>query len=218
MKTLIFPFERTKRWPTIVAVVVCVALFLLLATFRPADDYEIYTHFAEAVADGQNPYALPDSYRSTVIQKFSSVGPTQPEAGWVKQVYADYPPALMLINAATFKLAEVKGLYLLYVGLFITSILIFFFRKAVAIDGKIFDYRLVIFLAFNPLLIQSWFFPISDKAWFLFFIALIVALREYLFVLTVVLAAFAATKGLGIVIFRFMYFICTDGKKSSSAK
>jgi hypothetical protein len=191
----------------------------LIGRFSPADDYAIYVHFAEAVSDGHNPYSLPDKYRSTVPPTFFQVGSTQTAPGKIIHQYADYPPLLMLFNSWMFRLHNLKGLYWLYIVLYAVSCLLycvyaFSHRGEHQHDSILF----LIFLGLNPMVKYYWFIPISDKAWFLFFILSCLLLRHTRYWLTLALAVFAALKGLGLVVFifylAFLFFEKSTNRKS----
>ncbi len=176
----------------------------LLKCFYPADDYAIYIHFAEAASDGQNPYSLPEEYRSTVPPTFFTVGWTQPEPGMIRQVYADHSPLLILFNSWIFRLHQLKGLYRWYILLYAVTCILY----CIYAYGKRGKHRhnpliFFIFLALNPLITTYWFKPIEDKIWFIFLLLLSLLLRNKPFLMTLVLALFASLKGLGLFVFAF---------------
>lgn len=183
------------------------SVLVLLVFFKPSDDYAIYTHFAEAVVDGQNPYRLPAEYRTTTVKKIMPLGWTQPEPGLVRQNYADYPPLLMLINSIAYRVNEMKGIYWMCIAIYAASCLMcfkyYFSTRPYHDSAAIF---VLAFLYFNPFALKHLFFPVEDKVWFIFFIMTCLVFRSNQLYLTVVLAMFAALKGLGFVMI-FFYFL-----------
>ncbi len=202
------PLHSRHRW--LLFVLIGAASFNLAfcqqgASFKPGDDYALYVHFAEAVADGHNPYALPPEYRSTVPPTFFPVGWTQSEPGKFPAEYADYPPLLMLLNSWIFRIHPVRGFYGLFLALLAASFLLYCFYAASGPSAEHAHnpYLFLAFLGLNPLVTSLWFTPTGDKVWFLFFMLALLFLRNRPYGLTVVLAIFSALKGLGLVIFGF---------------
>lgn len=181
----------------------------LFHTFRPSDDYAIYTYFAEAVSKGINPYSISSDYRSEIVPIFFNIGWTQPSLGVVRPEYADYPPLLMFVNSVIFRLHNLKGLYLFYIFLYGFSILlycIFVFSDKSETDkssSQVNPLCFLIFFALNPLFSQAWFNPIEDKVWFVFFMIILLICRNRFYWMAVSLGLFAAVKGLGLPILFF---------------
>lgn len=175
----------------------------LLRQFHPSNDYAIYTYFAEAVHAGHNPYHVPESFRSSVMASFFHVG--SPDQGMVKQLYADYPPALMLINSWAFAADNLKGLYWLSLLLFAGACILFMiYALQRGKEHAWHSLAFAIFLALNPLLIRYWYvLRIEDKAWFILLILLCLVARKSPPWLVVMLAIFTAIKGLGLLAFAF---------------
>ncbi|HBF34855.1 TPA: hypothetical protein DDW35_09870 [Candidatus Sumerlaeota bacterium] len=181
-----------------------VSCALLLLVFHPRDDYRIYVQFADAVSQGYNPYSLPSGFESSAVEKLVSLDDSGSPSRKVDQTLADYPPLLMSINGLIFQVDEIKGLYYFYLVLFFLSIVTFvLFHKDDINPEELNKFIFVAFLIFNPLLLRSWFAPIEDKVWFLFFMIMMMVCKERKLVLTSVLAVFAALKGLGGVVFPF---------------
>ncbi len=180
----------------------------LLVKFAPGDDYAIYTYFAEALLNGENPYNLSDAHRSEIVPQLISVGSsTQPIEGVVPQHYADYPPLLMLLNAFMVQLHPQKGLYYFYIALFGLSFFLFavyVYRQRLAQPAqKVIPILFVLFMGFNPVMNATWFFPITDKVIFAVLILSLLLVLDRPYIFTIVCALFAAIKGLGIPIFFF---------------
>jgi len=197
-------------------------LHALWTQFRPGDDYAIYEYFAEAVSKGLNPYAIPQNYRSDTVRRFfNNAGVAQPNAGVISQRYADYPPLLMMVNSLVFRLNNVRGLYILYILLYAASIALYLASRISAesesqssvVNPVIF----LIFFALNPLFPQAWFNPTTDKAWFAFFITLVLVFRNMPWLLVISLGLFAGIKGLGVPMMVF-YVIYERFEKNIGAK
>ena len=204
----------------LVLLALCILVFTFIPLFRvfiPIDDYAMYTYFAEAVSEGANPYAIPEAFRSEVVPTFFRVGFTMPELGVVKQRYADYPPLLMLVNSFFFRLNNLKGLYNLYITLYaLAAVLYVAYAVSKKPEGRLPEvnpFLFLIFFALNPLIPWAWFAPIEDKAWFAFFMMLILVLRNRIYWLAAVLALFAAMKGVGIGIL-FFYLLYQHSNKN----
>ena len=167
-------------------------------TFKPGDDYAIYIYFAEAAERGLSPYDIPDGYKSKIIQRFFPVGWTQPVAGVIRQVYADYPPLLM---------DPVKGLYYMYILLLVFCFILYAaYRgtfKQINTSAMSLPLYFLAFFGLNPIFISTWFHPIEDKIIFAFFILLLLLFRNKIYFFTVCSGLFASLKGVGLPIFFF---------------
>jgi len=201
------PITSLYLFVLLAASILVYTFYPLYREFQPADDYAIYTYFAEAVSKGINPYSIPPDYRSEIVPTFFDVGWTQPTLGVVRPQYADYPPLLMMVNSFIFQLDNLRGLYLFYLSLYGLSVALYLMyaigNKSEGPSSEVSPLCFLIFFALNPLFSWAWFKPIGDKVWFAFFMMLILMFRNRPYWLTVTLGFFAALKGLGIPILFF---------------
>jgi hypothetical protein len=179
----------------------------LISLFRPSDDYVIYEYFAEAVSKDINPYSIPSDYFSSTTSDLLAFGPSQTSPGVIRQKYADYPPLLMTINSLAYRVHNEKGLFSLYIFLYVFSIILYLaYANSRKSENNSFDVNPSVFLIFiglNPVFYTGWFNPVTDKLWFPFFIMLLLASRNKPYWIAIILGLFAAIKGIGAVIMVF---------------
>jgi hypothetical protein len=192
------------------AALVSYAIVPRYPVFHAGDDYLIYTYFAEAASEHVNPYAVPPEYRSTTLPHLFEVGGTQTAPGIVQQQYADYPPLLMAVNAALFRVNHLRGIYWLSLGLYLLAIILFGLyaaaQRSANLSKEVTSLCFLIFFTLNPLIASAWFKPAGDKTWFAFFVMALLVARNKPYWVAGILGVFAAVKGLGIPVL-FMYCI-----------
>jgi len=194
------------------SVYVCILILVytiipLFSLFRPSDDYVIYQYFAEAVSKDINPYSIPSDFYSGTVSDLLAFGPSQSSPGVIRQQYADYPPLLMIINSLAYRVHNEKGLYSLYIFLYVFSMALYLFyansRKLESRSSEVNPSVFLIFIGLNPVFYIGWFDPITDKLWFPFFTLLLLVFRNKPYWIAITLSLFAAVKGIGIILMAF---------------